>query len=330
MVGLGFIEILILIFVIAAFSGMRRGSGARGGVAVVLLGGLALLALIMLAGGLLLIPFRAQPIVQQASRAIEPAVQTAGYAAHQAVQFVDGAQSVTTHTSWNFRIVPIWVILFGVFAVVMILRRVFSPAHACGHRRIWPALFAIPLLAFFFLGTVRYDVRQSNEAQTAKVARQQAEIAMSQTKARADAGRAKLDAKAKRIDQMDIFELMDQFDAPRIPLSALPTAAPLPPFALVSPPQVPSSGSLNRAGNVPKAQNLQPVANSKGKKAKKPTPQNAAPAAQMIAISQAPDKSATVAKIEVAKTTVVAEVPATESTEAADTSPTATAPAENK
>jgi hypothetical protein len=315
MFGLGLIEILILIFVLGAFAGVRRSGAARGGVAVVLLGGLALLALLMLGTSLLWVTYRAQPIVQQASRAIEPAVNTAGYAAHQAVQFVDGAQSVTTHTSWNFSLVPIWVILLGMFAAVMILRRIFSPAPACGHRRIWPALLAIPLLAFFFLGTVRYQVHRSTDSRSADVARE-AEIAMAKTKTRIDAQRAQIEAKAKRIDQMDIFELMDQFDAPRIPLSVLPQAAPIPPFALVSPPQVPTSGSLNRAGKSANVQNRPNVASANRNKAKKPKPQNAPaapaapPAAQMVAISQSPDKPAIVAKTEVANTTAVAEAPA--------------------
>lgn len=142
--------------------------------------------------------------------------------------------------TWNIAFMPMLFILGGaVFLIATVARRAFAHAAGGGHRMIWPALIAVPIGAFFLLGSVRYHVSSNSNAQQAAIqAAQHTEIVQQQMVAEAQQATmaqraAAMDAELqKRIAKMDIHELMDQFDAPRIVLQV--TSAPTPATALLA------------------------------------------------------------------------------------------------
>lgn len=132
---------------------------------------------------------------------------------------------------------PLWVVILACVLAAVVFRRLSSPGPAYRHRRIWPALLVIPLLAIFFFGSVRYKY-SVNQAQM-NAARQQAEVMASQEQAKFAIRRAELEAKSQQlIAQADIHEQMDKFDGPRIPLppgKASPNVPAAPPTASATP-----------------------------------------------------------------------------------------------
>ncbi len=143
------------------------------------------------------------------------------------------------NTTWNIAITPLIFIVVGILALlVLAARRGFSRSAACGRGRIWPAFVALPLLALFVLGNARYQSSTNRRGadlaqQTNEATRKQQEAIMRQQQAVAQRVASMSANVQKQIEDMDIHELMDKFDAPRIALQApmAPTAAPAVLFA---------------------------------------------------------------------------------------------------
>jgi hypothetical protein len=141
-------------------------------------------------------------------------------------------------TTWDISLTPLLFLVCGVAALLTLtLRRGFGHAHA-GHGRIWPAFIALPVIAFAMFGSVRFHKSQETSSPR---------VAVSQARAHAERARgfgaqpSKKVAKSqppysarttKQIDEKDIHELMDEFDAPRIVLQA-PVAAVSSPAAMI-------------------------------------------------------------------------------------------------
>ncbi len=109
--------------------------------------------------------------------------------------------------NWSRSVV--FVLLFA-FLAAMFARRGITPMAAHGFRHIWRGVAAIAIIAIIFLGTARtsFTVSQASNA-TAQVARQVSS---------------------------DMRAEMDQFDAPRIPVSPDAPAAPSAPTPTAQPP----------------------------------------------------------------------------------------------
>jgi hypothetical protein len=110
-------------------------------------------------------------------------------------------------------------------AAIAILASVKRPATSSSHeprpRRWWPALLVLPLLLLFFLGTFR--ARKSLHDVPPPLIGQPIMAFDSAERQYAELGRPKAQLSAdleRRINEMDIHELMDQFDAPQIVISA--------------------------------------------------------------------------------------------------------------
>jgi hypothetical protein len=249
---IGALEILILLLVLGvggAIVATVVGAlvSSRQGAALVL-GGLVFLGLLLGAGLLFaLVGYRAVGHVSATPAiGVGPGMMTlserANYSEH----------TYSEHTTWSF--------FGGIFlaaAIIAILvfgaRRHAAVAHAAaGHHRFLPFLL-IPLAALFFLGTVRVQSKRTNyppppvkvntyppappvaprpqeaivasvEATQSSLQKQRAELAQNVAKSQMEV--------EKRIAKMDIHELMDKVDAPRIALvPAVPEApdAPRPP-----------------------------------------------------------------------------------------------------
>ena len=189
--------------------------------------------------------------------------------------------------TWNIALMPMLFIVCGaVFLIATAARRGFAHAAAGGHRMIWPALLAIPLLALFFLGSVRYHVSSSSNVQQAtEQVVQKREIVQQQLVANAPQAMmsqraAAIDAELqKRIAEMDIHELMDQFDAPRIVLQV--TSAPTPATALLALAAATQQSATPEAAITPEAPDppQPPVPTATPRKSSKHKP-SAKPAAQ--------------------------------------------------
>ncbi len=126
--------------------------------------------------------------------------------------------------------------VLGAFFLALIFRRVTSPHAGHGLRRAWPVVAAILFIALMFLGSARYEYKVSQTKSAAANVRQQSEeIAAKQRAINASrkhtAGQIRMQ---QQLGQMDIRAEMDQFDAPRIPLSP-EKAAPKSPNAPESP-----------------------------------------------------------------------------------------------
>jgi hypothetical protein len=152
---------------------------------------------------------------------------------------------VSTRTTWNIALMPVIVAGFGVAALLILAaRRGSAHSTAAGHRKAWPALLLLPVVGLFLFGSVRtqsYRVSNRNAEMNAIVRQQQAAIAAQQ---RAVAERAAaLGAKAQQhIENVDIQELMDRFDAPRIALQT-PLSPATAPAALIAAATASSSSS---------------------------------------------------------------------------------------
>ncbi len=160
---------------------------------------------------------------------------------------------------WRIGVFPA---LFLIVAIMFILARSakhhFAHAGAAGHAFRWPVLIAIPILAILVIGGFRFQTKHSENAisqadeinesvrlQAETFAQQQQELAKHAAETNADMNeKIRVQTEAfvkqqqalikratelsndlhKRIDKMDIQQLMDEFDAPRIMLQAPLTA----------------------------------------------------------------------------------------------------------
>jgi outer membrane biosynthesis protein TonB len=138
------------------------------------------------------------------------------------------------------------VLLLGVVGCVLaiaVFRRLAMPAAACGRRRVWPVMLAVPLLVIFLWGSVRYET-SSNVAQvydggTVPMRQMTTPATPAQSAALAN-GFARMEAEAhEQIAHADIHVLMDKTDQPRIQISS--QAVPPVPPAVIAGPAIPAT-----------------------------------------------------------------------------------------
>jgi hypothetical protein len=207
-------------------------------------GGLLLLAFLIPAG--LFVSFIPMGKVTHGVRIGHPpdgAVHVAWHDSHPAALRFDKPAAV-----WKFSFFGILTFAGLALALICALGRrpTAAPESCAGHgRRWWPALLLVPLFLYLFVGTSR--VRESRRHELAppsphhhgqlrmeaRVREQEREIARRVAEIQ------------RRIERMDIHELMDHFDAPRIVISG-PQPAAIPWVALA---QVAAS-SASRIGEV--------------------------------------------------------------------------------
>lgn len=137
-------------------------------------------------------------------------------------------------TTWSFALRPLLFICVGVIALLFVAARHGGAHSAAGHVRIWPVFLALPVLAYVVIGSMRYEASSSGSA-AARQAAEMREAMRQQQNAFVERQRQKVAqhiaaAKAEvhqQIEQMDIHELMEKFDAPRIVLQApIPSLGP--------------------------------------------------------------------------------------------------------
>jgi hypothetical protein len=144
-------------------------------------------------------------------------------------QTVSGGQ-----TTWSIALRPaLFIVCGGMALLVLTARRGLTHSPAGGRRRIWPAFLLLPVLALLFVGNARYRSGMSQTgvqraAEMSKMIRQQHAAFAKQQQAMTKQVVATSANASNQIEQMDIYELMDKFDAPRIALQAplAPTAGP--------------------------------------------------------------------------------------------------------
>jgi hypothetical protein len=137
-------------------------------------------------------------------------------------------------TTWSIALRPVlFIVVGGMALLVLAARRGLTHSAAGGRRRIWPAFLLLPVLALLFVGSLRYrsEISQTGvqrAAEMSKAIRQQQAVFAKQQQAMAQQVAATIVKASNKIEQMDIHELMDKFDAPRIALQAplAPTAGP--------------------------------------------------------------------------------------------------------
>jgi hypothetical protein len=142
-------------------------------------------------------------------------------------------------TTWNISLAPLlFIVCGGVALMVLALKRGFGHACAGGHGRIWPAFLALPVIAIFMLGGIGYRTAQNVSPPRVAVSQARAHVTgtpsikLKPQKNVAKSQVAYSSRTTKQIDQKDIHELMDEFDAPRIVLKA-PIAAVTSPVAMI-------------------------------------------------------------------------------------------------
>jgi len=156
-------------------------------------------------------------------------------------------------------VAPLFLVFGGIALLILVARRSFGPPAARGLVRIWPALVALPiigLLIFRGLGVQRTKTWTSEQAaqsvapltvpkhQINQSYRNQQQIALSKL---AEATREI----EKQIDQLDIRELMDKFDAPRIILQAPMNATSAPAVLAIAAAKAEAPPSETPADTVP-------------------------------------------------------------------------------
>ena len=213
MAGISVWEMLIVLFVLGVGAAVlalfvAAIANNRLGIAV-LVGGLALLALLIGSGAVVLYAFRAHPVAE--------------------VVHLSSPSPPTMHRSYGrISFIGLGLLFFigAVLALIVTGIRRHTPSHYKGERRAWwPALLAIPLMLLFFVSSIRVQrsVHHSNgetahQAVQEQIGRQQKHIARQA---------AKVEEVGRRIANSNIHELEDKFDAPRIALA--PPKPPAPP-----------------------------------------------------------------------------------------------------
>jgi hypothetical protein len=137
--------------------------------------------------------------------------------------------------SW-FAILLVLAVPIALFVIAALWLTLRKSAGRGGSGVGWlPALILIPLVAFFFVGTRRH---QESVNQHARAALQEAHVAQQTAFRQAEMARhaAQLNAHVQhQIASMNIHQLMDRVDAPRIELSAEAPPPPSPPDAAPAP-----------------------------------------------------------------------------------------------
>jgi hypothetical protein len=251
-----FIEILILMIILgggAVVLGLILFAVAKGrpGLAA-LVGALAILpVLAIVAVGALIFTVRSDhtPAIAIMS---EPGVASMSHAQSGAeMSFNTFPQTQFTpsevHTTWKIAFAPVLFMVFGGVALLILAgKRGFGQAAACGRGRIWPAFVALPLFALLFFGSVRYQKTSSSGNQAV----QQSHVVHQQQVAMAQEVAAMAKGLQKQIESMDIHELMDKFDAPRIVLQSRTSPAAAPVILAIAAVQTDAAPLAEAAANV--------------------------------------------------------------------------------
>ncbi len=232
MFGLGVIELVLVVIVIAVVAGVSGKRPAMAlGIAGLVLVGLVLLTVLMYFG-------------RHVTAAPEPprAVMWSQPNGAMSMSWQNDAFHPMTpneaHVQWRIAIWPVLLLAGAVAAIVLfgLFRR--SAGAACTapqHRAWWPAALLLLLLPLGFFFVARTDVQQSASISNhfdaemharqihERVARQQAELERKQAELVQRTGELNSELQ-HRIENMEIHKLMDLFDAPRIMLP-IPTPA---------------------------------------------------------------------------------------------------------
>jgi hypothetical protein len=225
--------------IVLAISNRRLG-------AVLLVGGLAFAGMLGVPAVLMLLYFRLGGFSHPSMNSM---ANTYPESSHWTVNApsVPPISITTDHTTvWAISFVPLLFVGFGVIALLVVAaRRSFAHSNA-GHGKIWPAFLALPVLAIFLWGNVRYQASTSSRQAAQSAQRIQRDIDLQQQReairqrqqAIADSVATMNKGVQQQIQNMDIHELMDKFDAPRITLSApmAPSAAPAALFVVAATP----------------------------------------------------------------------------------------------
>ncbi len=233
MFGLGVIELVLLVVVIAVIAGVSGKRPAMAlGIAGLVFVGIMLLTVLFYFGRHVSAPSMAPPEAMWSP----PDAAMPVHWQHDAFQPMTPNEA---HVQWRISFFPLLLLAGAVAAIVMfgLFRRSGGAACAAGHHRgWWPAamlLLLLPLGFFFFVArtevqqqatlTNRFDAETHARQIHERVARQQAELERRQAEFAQQAG--ELNAELQhRIDNMEIHKLMDLIDAPRIMLP-IPTPA---------------------------------------------------------------------------------------------------------
>lgn len=133
---------------------------------------------------------------------------------------------------WSSLMLSTLIVVGAIIALVASLARRPAQHHephaGQGGGRWWPALLLLPLVLFFLLGTVRVQTSRRHALEEADRSVRRAMEAATREQQRAARQAEAIGARiAQHIEQADIHELMDEFDAPQIVLpSPLPTPLP--------------------------------------------------------------------------------------------------------
>lgn len=154
--------------------------------------------------------------------------------------------------TWSVALGPMLIMIVAFVALLAVVaHKGLGHAFAAGHGHMWPVILVVPIIAFLIFGGIRYkSASQQSHAlqqqieQNLESVEQQKQVAAAQLD-RISAYRTELIERSKklaselaevaktatvaqRIDQTDIHQLMDEFEAPRIVLQIPmgPSAAP--------------------------------------------------------------------------------------------------------
>jgi outer membrane biosynthesis protein TonB len=269
--GVSIIELFVLLFVLAtgvAVVGLIVWALAHGrfGIATVI-GGTAIIVLLLLGIGLYL--FLAMEPHSVKFEAHGPA-----WTGSPLNDMTSGAPQIRTFPDSILLMSGRLLLFGGVIAALAIvaIRQLATRGAACApHAARWPALLLlVPLLGVFFLfGSVR--VQRSSEMRVAQEVQRQAERVQQDIARRHETivnRTAQMQADAQhRIAKMDIHELMNKSDEPRIALSSQPVAPPPsaePPLA-EAPPAPAASTSEPDKSEKPSAELAEAASSESGK-----------------------------------------------------------------
>lgn len=170
------------------------------------------------------------------------------------VSIVDSQMhSPSSSPTWSVALGPMLIVIAAFLVLLAVAaHKGLGHAFAGGHGHIWPVFLVVPIVGFLIFGGIRYrsasqshalQQRTSQRLELAKRQQREETVSVEQLSAYREelierskklaselAEVAKATAAAQRIDQADIHQLMDEYEAPRIVLqipmgpSAAPTA----------------------------------------------------------------------------------------------------------
>src|SRR3954447_10837 len=223
------IGLLLFVFILAALLLGKVTLVMFAHPGMLLIGAGLLVAFLLLAGlGVTLLTL--QPHAQVAT---VPAVPAVPQPIVQVPQFPQNVQQISQYsgvqnvgvTNWVKFSGAIWLIFVIGCIVALVARRIFYPAACPRGPHLWPVLLLIPVLFLFWLGSARYQLQvKQNAGIDESVRRATAEMNVRQQQvaqhAREQVEKLQREAQSRlHVAQQSIQDEIDQFDAPRIPLT---------------------------------------------------------------------------------------------------------------